>query len=148
MFKFILIVTVTLLSFLSSHAGNHEDIKALCKLVFTENGEVQIHNFQFECDNYGEGASFVSKHGRFKAVAFSEESCTPQLYVYDTKSKTTSVAVNYSNDNGFKAFKDKLVVTALVPDQDFDDILDRNPKPRNRVIMGCSTDKSLLDEFE
>ena len=144
--KYFLLLSLSLLSTIS-FAKDTAQLEPFCRVTFVENGKAESIDFKFKCDNYGEGATFESKSKRFLATAFSEESCTPQLVLYDSKTKTSSASVIMDESaNGFAVFKDKLVIAALNTEVERDQVLD--DRSENRAIMICSTNKDLLEELE
>lgn len=125
-----------------------QDPVVYCRGIITENGVVEEHQFTFECDNYGEGTTFTSKSGRFYMSAFSEESCSPQLIIHDLTTKSfTNAFTGASGQEGFAVFKDRLVVGSLAADVERDQVTG-GVNPKSKVVLGCSTKKSLLNDLD
>jgi hypothetical protein len=132
---------------LSAFAKSAERVESFCRVTFVEDGVEESKDFKFKCDNYGQGATFESAKKRFTATAFSEESCTPQLVVYDSKSKTSSASVALDEvKSPFDVFKDRLVIAVLNAEVEKDDVLDNSSS--NRALIACSSKKELLDNLD
>lgn len=124
------------------------DLVVHCKASMQENGEKpEVHNFKFECDNYGEDATFTSKGGRYTVAGFSEESCTPQLIVHDSKTNTfTSAFASSERGSGFDVFKNK-VVSAVSAEATLDQAFGNPDNIKNKAWVACSTNPTLLEEL-
>lgn len=118
-----------------------------CKAWIQEKGEApEIHEFTFKCDNYGDGSTIKSKSGRYTVEAFSEESCTPQLMIIDSKSNTFSTAVGLTEkNNGFAIFNNRVVATTS-SEATISEGFGNPDKIDNKAWLACSYNKYLLDE--
>jgi hypothetical protein len=141
----IFLTTISLISMAQAKSAE----PAHCLAVITENGVKEKHSFKFRCDNYGQDATFESKSGRYTVIAFSEESCTPQLMVHDSTTNTLSTAVGMTEriQAGFEIFKDRLVLLGVVGDVKKEDLMGAPNKTLNKIVVGCSTNKDLLADL-
>lgn len=136
-----LILTLTV--FTSLQATASEDPTYYCRAIFKEKNKIEKHDFIFDCDNYGDGATFQSKSKRFEVIGFSEESCARMIMIYDnrTKAGATTMAEDVLN-----APDSALAIASLMPVTKKEMLL--NPyASKDSVIVGCSTNKKLVDEM-
>ncbi len=139
-------LTFATLLLLSSFFAQATEPTVYCRAVFTENGAKEIKNFTFKCDNYGYKATFESKSKRFYVSAFSEESCTPQLWLHDSKTNSASIGMvtTESRDKAFDVFTDRVVIAALAADIPRASVMGTNTV--NKAVVGCSTNKASIPE--
>lgn len=145
----ILLSTFASLISIVSFATEKKQTDYVCRALVRENQVVEKFDFKFKCDNYGEDATFTSKTGRFKGIAYSTESCEPYLIVNDTKTKSVSFSTAKNDQSSaFNVFHGNIVSAALISAvDDIEDILSKDKK-WDAVVMGCSTDPALLEELD